>query len=62
MNAMKNIKKPAYAVELGKGVFVGATYIHQCTKCGLTIQDSHSWGPPGPCPAGFVHKWCNTRI
>ena len=32
MNALKNIKKPAYAVEMGKGIFAGGKW--QCSKCG----------------------------
>ena len=33
----KNIKKPAYAVELGKGMFAGANW--QCTKCGYVVRN-----------------------
>ena len=32
----KNIKKPAYAVELGTGMFAGANW--QCTKCGYVAH------------------------
>lgn len=31
---MKNIKKPAYAVNLGKGMFAGAQPTYQCRYCG----------------------------
>ena len=44
MNAMKNIKKPAYAVEMGQGSFAGLDY--QCMKCGAV---SRNWsGKPYP--------------
>lgn len=33
MKSMKNIK-PAYAVQLGKGVFAGAQPTYQCSYCG----------------------------
>lgn len=36
MKSMKNIKKPAYAVNLGKGVFAGTNF--QCVKCGYVAQ------------------------
>lgn len=45
MNAMKNIKKPAYAVEMGQGNFAGLDY--QCMKCGVV---SRGWSAGKPYP------------
>ena len=45
---MKNIKKPSYAVNLGKGVFVGTKY--QCLKCGKQIDISWTPAPTYPIP------------
>lgn len=59
MKSMKNIKKPSYAVNLGKGVFVGTTYIYQCRKCGLTVQ-KEGCSPSGSCPKGGRHDWTTT--
>ena len=61
MKSMKNIKKPAYAVNLGKGVFAGITYIFQCKKCGLTVQNTTGTYPSGSCPKGGSHDWTQTR-
>lgn len=60
MKSMKNIK-PAYAVQLGKGVFAGTTYIFQCKKCGLSINNGSSQSAPiGQCPKGGSHDWTKT--
>ncbi len=60
MKQMKNIK-PAYAVKLGKGVFAGTTYIFQCKKCGLQINNgSNPSQPRGSCPKGGFHDWTMT--
>ena len=51
MKSMKNIKKPSYAVSLGKGVFMGGTYgWFQCSKCGKRVQFMSADGkvPPPP--------------
>ena len=62
MKQMKNIKTPAYAVKLGKGVFAGTTYIFQCKKCGLSItKGSNSANPTGTCPKGGSHDWTVTQ-
>ena len=47
MKSMKNIKKPAYAVNLGKGVFAGTNY--QCVKCGDVAK---SYGDHAPILSG----------
>ena len=60
MKSMKNIKKPAYAVNLGKGVFAGTTYIFQCKKCGLSVQRTTDSYPTGTCPKGGSHNWTKT--
>ena len=46
MNAMKNIKKPAYAVELGQGIFAGVDY--QCMKCGAVSRCWSVGSKPNP--------------
>lgn len=49
MNALKNIKKPAYAVEMGKGIFVGVKW--QCSKCGaITFTGDYSKPFPNTIP------------
>ena len=42
MNAreMRNIKKPVYACEMGKGLFAGANW--QCIKCGYVAHNYSS--------------------
>ena len=58
MKSMKNIK-PAYAVKLGNGVFVGPLW--QCSKCGKTTTSplKPSPGAYGKCPstASGNHMW-----
>lgn len=47
----KNIKKPAYAVELGKGVFAAGVYSWWiCRNCGKRVQYMSTDGnrPPEP--------------
>lgn len=63
MESMKNIKKPAYAVELGQGMFAGTQYIYACSKCRMQIGPK-DWGAPSNsgCPAGGNHDWQETRI
>lgn len=62
MKSMKNIK-PAYAVQLGKGVFAGSSsMVHwQCIKCGATSIGSSRPSPTfsGKCPdtASGNHVW-----
>nr|MBP3281121.1 hypothetical protein [Treponema sp.] len=59
MNAMKNIKKPAYAVEMGQGMFAGVQFV--CTNCGKRYSTNMSYpgpGAAGKCPVtGFDHIW-----
>ena len=57
---MMNNIKPAYAVKLGAGVFAGTTYIFQCKKCNLTIQNTNGAYPTGSCPKGGTHDWAKT--
>ncbi len=49
MNAMKNIKKPAYAVELGQGIFAAGPFNHlyECSTC--HYQTTAALGTP-KCP------------
>lgn len=48
MKQMKNIKKPTYAVELGKGVFAGSVkYRFTCIKCGYVVNQDMP-GDPSP--------------
>ena len=61
MKDMKNVK-PAYAVNLGTGVFMGTMW--QCSKCGKTTMTSNSLTKPiptfgGRCPstASGNHMW-----
>lgn len=60
MKSMKNIKKPSYAVSLENGVFAGTTYVFQCKKCNLTLQNSTGSYPSGSCPKGGSHDWTRT--
>ena len=64
MNAMKNIKKPAYAVELGQGLFAGTQYIFACSKCRMQVGPTDNCNPPSNsgCPAGGLHDWRTTKI
>ena len=66
MKSMKNIKKPAYAVNLGKGTFMAGVYSWWiCQKCGKRVQYMSSDGntPPEPrhggsgCSEGGNHVW-----
>lgn len=56
---MKNIKKPAYAVAMGNGLFAGTTWM--CTKCGKQVITSYTPTPQsgGRCPdtASGNHVW-----
>ncbi|MBO4386365.1 MAG: hypothetical protein J5817_05030, partial [Treponema sp.] len=62
MKSMKNIK-PAYAVQLGKGVFVGATIKWQCSKCGKQANVPEKEKPYPhtmgicPCNKSGNHVW-----
>lgn len=64
MKSTKNIKKPAYAVELGKGAFAGAQYIYACSKCRMQIGPTDSPQRPSAagCPAGGLHDWQRTSF
>ena len=64
MESMKNIKKPAYAVEMGKGMFAGTQYIYACSKCRMQIGPTDSFGHPSyeGCPAGGSHDWQRTSF
>lgn len=59
---MKNIKKPTYAVELGKGLFAAAPCIYVCNKCGLRIRGDSNRKPQGFCSAGGAHFWSTTWL
>ena len=57
---MKNIKKPAYAVKLGKGMFMAAQPTYQCQYCGKTAYTPSmpSSNAMLPCSAGHnYHYW-----
>ena len=67
MESMKNIKKPAYAVELGKGLFVALTPQDWYCKYCMRHPGSGSWSGgnfmpssnPDKCdrsPTGY-HVW-----
>ena len=58
MNAMKNIKKPAYAVEMGQGSFAAGPFNHlyECPKC--HYQTTAALGVPR-CP---MCKLCMVKI
>ncbi len=62
MKTMKNIK-PAYAVQLGKGVFAGSViYKFMCTKCGTQTPFLSFFPDPkyyGKCPdtKSGNHTW-----
>ena len=56
MKSMKNIK-PAYAVQLGKGVFAGKTF--HCRKCGRVIEDWPDFDPNDPFYKGFLQDLIN---
>lgn len=64
MESMKNIKKPAYAVEMGQGMFAGTQYIFACSKCRMQIGPTNSDSYPHNegCPAGGFHDWRKTTI
>lgn len=57
---MKNIKKPSYACEMGKGSFIGANWM--CVKCGVRANGYSNMPSPtatGKCPdtASGNHVW-----
>lgn len=58
MKDMKNVK-PAYAVNLGTGVFMGTMW--QCSRCGRTLpgpsKPMPSWGGRCPSTASGNHIW-----
>ncbi|MBR1714636.1 MAG: hypothetical protein IJ717_06815 [Treponema sp.] len=64
MESMKNIKKPAYAVEMGQGMFAGTQYIYACTKCKMQVGPTDHRGQPSlsGCPAGGSHEWKETSF
>ncbi len=47
MKIMKNVKKPKYALSLGKGVFAGTMY--QCKYCGGRRNVSGGYPSPQKC-------------
>ena len=51
MYSMKNIK-PSYAVNLGKGEFVGAKFLFVCKKCGRKVPSDDKWSPDMRCEKG----------
>lgn len=62
MKSMKNIK-PAYAVQLGKGVFAGTQFIYACSKCRMQVGPTTSGYPSSSgCPSGGSHDWQRTII
>lgn len=57
---MKNIKKPAYACTMAKGLFAGANWV--CIKCGKQVHGRSSMPSAqngGKCPdtASGNHVW-----
>jgi len=64
MNAMKNIKKPAYAVELGQGLFKGydddefAT-VWVCVRCNKKVKSNGKPPAGNDCQVAYSghHEW-----
>jgi len=55
---LKNIKMPAYSVEIGSGVFVATVWKCQDCQTRTTLSNYPPPGYMGKCPVtGYPHDW-----